>query len=410
MAIIVQKYGGTSVANAERIQAVARRVKEAVGRGDRIAVVISAMAGETERLIALSKAYAAEPKPQALDLLLATGELKSCSLLSIALEEEGVPTKLFTGLEAGFVTDAHHGRARILRVEPAKVIEAMGVGAVAIVAGFQGATEAGEITTIGRGGSDTSAVALAAAIGADRCEIYSDVDGVLTSDPRIVPKARVIDKISYEELMEFADAGAKVMHARSVEMAAKYSVPLQIRSAFSHAAGTRVLPESQIGESLHVSGITCNKNEAKIAIRKVPDKVGINARIFARIARAGINVDLIIQNISAEGFADLTFTCEKDDLRRAMTIACAAAKEVEAGEVEAAGDIAKISAVGLGMRSHAGIAHRMFSALAREEIAIQMIGTSEIKLSVVIDIRHADNAVRILHDEFGLGAPRGHNR
>lgn len=435
MAIIVQKYGGTSVANLERIRSIARRIAESAEGGHRIAAVVSAMAGETDGLIGIARQFGAEPNPRFVDFLVATGEQKTVALLALALEEIGVAACVFTGNGAGILTDASHGRARILKIDPVRVKAALDAGRVAIIAGFQGATESGDVTTIGRGGSDTSAVALAAAIEADRCEIFTDVDGVFTADPRICDKAQILSRISYEELMELADAGAKVVHSRAVEIAAKYDVPLVVKSSFHHPSpnlspegrggergavnrdyvpsprggegqgeggGTTVVPEEEIFECAVISGITCNKGEAKVAIRRVPDKAGVTAKIFAPIARAGINVDLIIQNVSADGFTDLTFTCPKDDLRRAMTLAEGAAREVEAGKVEAAGDIAKISAVGLGMRSHAGVAHRIFKALAAEGIAIQMIGTSEIKVSIVIDIRHADLAVRVLHAEFGL--------
>ncbi|MFA4874620.1 MAG: aspartate kinase, partial [bacterium] len=372
--------------------------------GDRIAVVVSAMAGETDRLIGLAREMSSEPMARDLDLLMATGEQAAVALLSLAIRNEGLDTETFLGFQAGIRTDSNHGRARIEHIDATPVKAALDAGKVAIVAGFQGATPQGAITTIGRGGSDTSAVALAAAIGADHCEIFTDVDGVHAADPRIVPTARLLPKITYEEMMELADAGAKVLHARCVEIAARFRVPLVVRSSFSAGEGTWVVPEEEQMEGAIVSGITCNTGEAKVAIRRVPDKVGVTAAIFAPIAKAGINVDLIIQNVSEDGYTDLTFTVPKEDLRRAMTLAENAAREVAAGRVEAAGDIAKISAVGLGMRSHAGVAHRMFEALAREGIAIQMIGTSEIKVSIVIDIKYAELAVRVLHEAFGLSA------
>ena len=404
MKTIVQKYGGTSVANPERIRAVASRVAAAVKRGDRVAVVVSAMAGETDRLLAAAREFAqgGEPSLAHVDFLVATGEQQSVALLSLALEAQGVPAEAFTGGQAGFHTDENHGRARILGIDALPVKKALEAGRVAVVAGFQGKSEGGEITTIGRGGSDTSAVALAAALEADVCEIYTDVEGVATADPRICSTARVLPRISYEELMELADAGAKVVHSRAVELAAKYRVPLAVKSSFSEAEGTWVVSEEGAMEGTVVSGITCNTGEAKVAIRRVPDKVGVTAKIFAPIAKAGINVDLIVQNVAEDGRTDLTFTVPKEDLRRAMTLAETAAREVEAGRVEAAGDIAKISAVGLGMRSHAGVAHRMFEALAKEGIGIQMIGTSEIKVSIVIDVKYAELAVRVLHEAFGL--------
>lgn len=400
--LIVQKYGGTSVGNAERIRAVAKRVAKYVSDGNKIAVVVSAMAGETDNLIKLAKDISLEPNPSDMDLLLASGEQRTVSLLSLALRELGIPTKTFLGFQAGIITDANHTKARIVKIDSSRVKKELDEGKVAIVAGFQGVTEEGEITTIGRGGSDTSAVALASALNADMCEIFTDVDGVLTADPKICSNAKVLKNISYEEMMELADAGAKVIHSRAVEIAAKFKVPLVVKSSFSNDEGTYIVPEEKIMEDTVISGITCNTTEAKVAIRRVPDRVGVTAKIFSPIAKASINVDLIIQNISADGFTDLTFTVPKEDLRRAMTLAEGAARSVEAGKVEAAGDIAKISVVGLGMRSHAGVAHKIFESLAKENIGIQMIGTSEIKVSVVIDIKYAELAVRTLHDAFGL--------
>lgn len=400
--IVVQKYGGTSVANPERIKDVARRVAMASREGNRIAVVLSAMAGETDRLLEAAREMATDPNPCHTDLLAATGEQASVALLALALEQDGIDSETFVAHQAGIVTDANHGQARIVRMDVARVRAALDAGRIAIVAGFQGVTEDGAITTIGRGGSDTTATALAAALGAKRCEIYTDVDGVYTADPRICGDARALSKISYEEMMELADAGARVLDSRAASLAAKYRVPLAIRSSFEEGEGTSVVPEDEIREGTVVSGITCNTGEAKVAIRRVPDRVGVTAKIFEPISRAGINVDLIIQNVSADGYTDLTFTVPKNDLRRAMTLAEASARRVEAGKVEAAGDIAKISVVGLGMRSHAGIAHRMFRALAEEGIVIQMIGTSEIKVSIVIDIRSAEGAVCALHRAFGL--------
>lgn len=403
MATIVQKYGGTSVAGIDRLKAVAERVAVEVRAGNRVAVVVSAMAGETNRLLALAHEAAKDPDPLSQDMLLATGEQVTTAMLSIVLGSIGIEAQPFLGNHIGCITDDKHGRAKILRMESERVMSALDSGVVAVCAGFQGVTEDGSITTIGRGGSDTSAVALAASLNADRCDIFTDVDGVYTADPRICHDAKCLPKISYEEMMELADAGAKVLHSRSVELAAKFKVPLRVLSAFSQNEGTTVLPEEEIMEGTVVSGITCNTGEAKIAIRRVPDKVGVTAKIFAPLARAVINVDLIIQNVSQDGFTDLTFTVPKEDLRKAIEFAEAAARDVEAGKVEAAGDIAKISVVGLGMRSHSGVAHRIFDALAKQGIAIQMIGTSEIKVSIVIDIKYAELAVRVLHEEFGLG-------
>jgi len=402
MKTIVHKYGGTSVADPGRIKAVAKRVANSWRAGERVAVVVSAQSGETDRLIKLAQEMSREPDARDMDLLVATGEQASVALLSLALRGEGLETETFLGFQAGIFTDANHGRARIERIDPTAVRSALDAGRVAIVAGFQGTTGEGRVTTIGRGGSDTSAVALAAALKADRCEIFTDVEGVATADPRLCPDAKLLKCISYEEMMELADTGAKVLHARCVELAAKFKVPLVVRSSFTESPGTLVVPEERVLEGSVVTGISLTTGEAKVAIRKVPDKVGVTAAIFAPIAKAGIDVDLIIQNVSEDGYTDLTFTVPKNDLRRAMTLAEAAAREVKAGRVEAAGDIAKVSIVGLGMRSHAGVAHRMFAALAKEGIAIQMIGTSEIKVSIVVDIRHSERAVRILHSAFYL--------
>ncbi len=402
MNIVVHKYGGTSVADAHRIRLAAKRIANSAQAGDRIVVVISAAAGQTDRLIALAQEISREPSARDLDLLMATGEQASVALLSMALTDLGIKTESFLGFQAGICTDANHGRARIEKIDPDKVRIALEAGKVAVVAGFQGASKDGAITTIGRGGSDTSAVALAAALGANHCEIFTDVEGVHTADPRICSSARLLPRITYEEMMELANAGARVLHSRCVEIAARYRIPLLVRSSFIDGEGTWVVPEEEIMEGTVVSGITCTTGESKVAIRRVPDKVGVTAQIFAPIAKAGIDVDLIIQNVSADGYTDLTFTVPKDDLRRAMTLAEAAAREVKAGRVEAAGDIAKVSVVGLGMRSHAGVAHRMFDALAKEGIAIQMIGTSEIKVSIVIDIKYSELAVRVLHEAFGL--------
>ncbi|MBN1282525.1 MAG: aspartate kinase [Proteobacteria bacterium] len=402
MQTIVHKYGGTSVADLERIRAVARRVAGVARGGSRVAVVVSAQAGETDRLIRLAHEMAREPHERDMDLLVATGEQASVALLSLALRGEGQETETFLGFQAGIFTDGNHGRARIEGIDPAGVRSALDRGAVAIVAGFQGIAPDGRITTIGRGGSDTSAVALAAALRADRCEIFTDVEGVATADPRICPDAKLLRRITYEEMMELADTGAKVLHTRCVELAARFKVPLVVRSSFTEGEGTWVVPEESVLEGTVVSGISLTTGEAKVAIRKVPDRVGVTAAIFKPIARAGIDVDLILQNVSEDGFTDLTFTVPKADLRRAMQLAEQAARDVKAGRVEAAGDIAKVSVVGLGMRSHAGVAHRMFEALAAEGIAIEMIGTSEIKVSIVVDIREAERAVRVLHKAFGL--------
>jgi len=401
MDLIVQKYGGSSLAGIDRINAVADRVCACVEKGDSIAVVLSAMGADTDRLVDMAETLSKNPDPRDMDILLATGEQVSVAMLAIALRERGTKCETFLGHQAGIMTDKNHGRARIRKMDVGRVRSALDEGRVAIVAGFQGVTEDGAITTIGRGGSDTTAVALAAALGAKRCEIFTDVDGIYTADPSICPDARLLDRSSYEEMMEITDAGARVLHDRAVEIAARHRVPVVVKSSFSDGEGTMIVPEESM-EGAVVSGITCNTGEAKVSIRRVPDRVGITAEIFAPIAAAGIDVDLIIQTVSEEGFTELSFTVPKDDLRRALTLAELAARNVNAGRVSAAGDIAKVSIVGLGMRSHAGVAHRMFARLATEDISIQMIGTSEIKVSIVIDMKHAEHAVRVLHEEFGL--------
>ncbi len=409
MSLIVQKYGGTSVATPEKIKAVAKRIAASKKNGDKIVVVLSAMAGETNRLIDLAKQAGVEPNPKHQDLLVATGEQVSVSLMAIALEELGIKAEPLLAHQVSILTDGNHGRARIRNIDTKKLLQIVDEGTVAVVAGFQGVTEEGAITTIGRGGSDVTAVAIAAALSQVSglrsqvsCEIFTDVDGVFTADPRICQKSRKLSRISYEEMLELADAGAKVLHTRAVEIAAKYSLPVHVRSTFNDSDGTWVVPEEEKMEDALVSGITCNLNEAKVAIRRVPDKVGITAKIFEPISKAQINVDMILQNVSADGYTDLTFTVPKEDLKRAIALTEVVARQVEAGRVEAAGDIAKISVVGLGMRSHAGIAHTMFAALAKEGIGVQMIGTSEIKVSIVIEMKYAELAVRTLHDAFHL--------
>lgn len=402
MTLIVQKYGGTSVATPEKIKAVAKRIAASKKNGDKLIVVLSAMAGETNRLIELSKEAGALPSPKHQDLLVSTGEQVSVSLMAIALEDLGIKAEPLLAHQVSIVTDENHGRARILDIDTKKLLNIIDDGKVPVVAGFQGVTKDGAITTMGRGGSDITAVAIAAALKADRCDIFTDVDGVFTADPRICEKSKKLNRISYEEMLELADSGAKVLHTRAVEIAAKYRVPVHVRSSFRDSDGTWVVPEEESMEDALVSGITCNINEAKVAIRRVPDKIGVTAKIFEPISKAGINVDMILQNVSADGYTDLTFTVPKEDLKKAIALAEVSARQVEAGRVEAAGDIAKISVVGVGMRSHAGIAHTMFDALAKEGIAIQMIGTSEIKVSIVIDMKYAELAVRILHDAFHL--------
>ena len=402
MTLIVQKFGGTSVGDVDRIKAVADRVARVATQGHQVVVVVSAMAGETDRLLELARRTTNEPVPHLQDLLVSTGEQVTVGLLGLALEARGLKSRGFLGHQVRIVTDDRHGKARIKRIDAERIREALDQGNIVVVAGFQGVTEEGAITTIGRGGSDTSAVAIAAALKADVCEIFTDVAGVYTADPRMVPGARLLKRVTYEEMLEMADAGAKVLHHRSVEIAARYHVPLVVRSSFDDGEGTQIVPEEKIMEDTLVSGITLDAKEAKVAIRHVPDRVDTPARIFEPLSKADINVDMILMNVSKEGYTDVSFTVPKDDLKRALTIAERVAREVGAGQVEASADIAKVSVVGLGMRSHAGVAYQMFAALAKEGIGIQMISTSEIKVAMVIDVKYAELAVRVLHDVFGL--------
>lgn len=404
MAVIVQKLGGTSMGSAERIQAVARHIDAAAKEGNHIVAVVSAMAGETNRLIDLAHQLSPSPNDAEFDVLMSTGEGVSCSLLAIALHALGRPAQTLLGFQVPILTDGNHTRARIRYIDPTLIRSLLDRGIVPIVPGFQGMSLAGRITTLGRGGSDTSAVAVAAAIEADKCEIYSDVDGILTADPRIVPSATTLPTLSSEELLEMSGAGAKVVQMRAVELAAQHGIPLHLRSSFDRdKEGTIVVPDDQYLEKTVVTSIAVTKNESKISIRKIPDRSGIAKALFEPIARANINVDMIVQTIHDDGFSDLAFTVTKEDLTRAMQLADAAAKMVSAGRVEAAGDVAKVSIVGVGMRSHAGVAATMFDVLGKEGINIQLISTSEIKVSVVIEMKYADVAVNALHQAFKLG-------
>jgi aspartate kinase len=384
------------------MRAVADRIAATRKQGDDVVVVLSAMAGETNRLLALASEASKEPNPACCDLLVSTGEQVSIAIMSMLLADRGVDSVPLLAHQIHIHTDDNHGRARITKIDDDYLRELMAQGRVPVIAGFQGVSSTGAVTTFGRGGSDVTAAAVAAALGARTCDIMTDVDGVYTADPRICEKARKLSKISYEELLELADGGAKVVHTRAVEIAAAQRLSLRIRSSFSDDEGTWVMPEEEIMESTLISGITANLDEAKVAIRNVPDEVGVVARIFEPIAKAGINVDLILQNLAENGRHDLTFTVPKNDLKRALAHAEGAARVVGAGRVEAAGDIAKISVVGIGMRSHAGVAHTMFETLAKHNISIQMIGTSEIKVSIVIDAKYAKLAVRALHEVFKL--------
>ena len=408
MALLVQKFGGTSVADVDRIRAVAARVAASRGRGDQVVVVVSAMAGETNRLLALAKAIAPAPDDRESDALVSTGEQVTAALAALALQQAGVPARSFLGHQVRIETDNAYGRARIVRVDVDRLRDTLAAGTVAVVAGFQGVDGDGSITTLGRGGSDTSAVALAAALTAEACEIYTDVDGVYTSDPRIVPRARKLDRISYDEMLELASLGAKVLQIRSVEFAKRYRVPVHVRSSFNQEEGTWVVEEDATMNEVSVAGVAHDRDQAKLTLRQVPDRPGIAARLFGPIARANIVVDMIVQNVSSTSATDVTFTVPRGDYEKARALAEGVAREIGAQGVAGELDVAKVSIVGVGMRTHAGIAARMFEILAAEGINIQMISTSEIKVSVVINERYTELAVRALHDAFigGGGAAR----
>ncbi len=403
MALVVQKYGGTSVGNIERIKNVARRVIRQHQKGDQMVVVVSAMSGETNRLVSLAKEIHELPEGREYDVIVSTGEQVTIALLAMAIQSMGVPAVSYLGSQVRILTDDAFSKARIRSIDNDKIHKDLNEGKIVVVAGFQGVDENGNVTTLGRGGSDTTAVAIAAALKADACEIYTDVDGVYTTDPNLCPDARKIDRISYEEMLEMASTGAKVLQIRSVEMAAKYNVPVEVRSSFNDNPGTWVTKEESQMESRMVTGVSLNKDEAKIAVRQVPDTPGVASKIFAPISDANINVDMIVQNVSSEGLTDLTFTVPKSELKRALLIIDQVAKEIGAKKVESSESIAKVSVIGLGMRSHAGIASKMFTTLAKENINIQMISTSEIKISIIIDLKYTELAVRVLHDAFELG-------
>jgi len=403
MSLIVQKFGGTSVGSIERMRAVAKRVAASRAEGHNIVVVVSAMSGETNRLLGLGKEMAKRPSEREMDVLGSTGELVSAALVAIALEQEGVPAKSLSGAQIRLLTDGVFTKARIRTIDSRVLEEHLKQGVVPVVAGFQGVDDHGNVTTLGRGGSDTSAVAIAAAIGADVCEIYTDVDGIYTADPNVCKDARRIDRISFEETLELASLGAKVLQIRSVEVAMKYGVPVHVRSSFSDRDGTWVGGERGELEAEVVAGVTSDKNEMKLTIRDLPDEPGIVATVFEAMANGNVSVDMIIQNISQEGRTDLTFTVTATDLVQATEIAKRVASEIKAGEVRVDDSVAKVSIVGQGMRSHAGVAAKMFRLLAKEGINIQAISTSEIKVSCLIHSKYAELAVRALHAGFGLG-------
>ncbi len=402
MSLIVQKYGGTSVGTVERIQEVAKKLIKFQKEGHELVVVLSAMSGETNRLLALANELNDNPHGRELDVLLSTGEQVTIALLCLALEQQGIHAVSYTGSQVKILTDNTHNKARIMEIDDEKIRKELDAGHIVIVAGFQGCDQEGNITTLGRGGSDTTAVALAAALKADECQIYTDVDGVYTTDPRVVSEARRLDHITFEEMLEMASLGAKVLQIRSVEFASKYNVPLRVLSSFTEGGGTLISVEDPKMEQALISGIAFNRDEAKLTVLGVPDHPGIASQILGPIAKSNIEVDMIIQNTGHDGLTDFTFTIHRNDYKNARTILQSTADSLGAREVIGDEHIAKISVVGVGMRSHAGIASTMFECLAKESINISMISTSEIKISVVIDEKYLELGVRSLHKAFHL--------
>jgi len=402
MALIVQKFGGTSVGTVERIKAVADRVAAERKAGNDMIIVVSAMSGETNRLVGLANEISDRPVAREMDVLLSTGEQVTIALLSMALEARGCPARSYTGSQVHILTDSVHNKARIKDIDGSRVREDIDAGRVVIVAGFQGVDEQGNITTLGRGGSDTTAVAMAAALKADECQIYTDVDGVYTTDPRVVPEARRLPQITYEEMLEMASLGSKVLQIRSVEFASKYNVPLRVLSSFEDGPGTLISVEDKSMEQPLISGIAFNRDEAKLTILGVPDQPGVASQILGPIAEANIEIDMIVQNVAADDTTDFTFTVHRNDFAQGMEVLEQVAKDLGAREVSGDDKIVKISLVGVGMRSHAGIASQMFSTLAAESINIRMISTSEIKISVVVDEKYLELGVRALHQAFDL--------
>jgi len=407
MALVVQKYGGTSVASIEKIKAVAQRVIETRLEGNQVVVVLSAMAGQTDGLIRMAKDMADDPDAREVDVLLSTGEQVSVALFAMAVKSMGYDACSLLGFQAAIHTNDAYGRARVYDIETERISKELNEGRIIAIAGFQGLDEHGDITTLGRGGSDTTAVALAAALDADVCEIYTDVDGIYTTDPNICPKAQKMDMISYDEMLEMASLGAKVLMIRSVEFAKKYGVAIHVRSSFTKERGTMVVAETKDMEKVLVSGVAYNKNEARITIRKVPDHPGIASQIFKPVFEKGILVDMILQNTSEDGLTDLTFTISKPDFYKTMDLVRVVAQEIGAEQVLGDENIAKVSIIGAGMRSHAGVANKMFAALAKENINITMISTSEIKISCVVEEKYTELAVRVLHEAFGLDDEKG---
>lgn len=400
--LIVQKYGGTSVGNPERIKNVAKRVVRTKEEGNDVVVVLSAMSGETDKLINLAAQVSENPDPREMDMLVSTGERVTIALLAMAIQALGHKAQSFTGRQAGIISDSVHTKARIEKISGERVKHALKEGKIAVVAGFQGINEQSDVTTLGRGGSDLSAVAVAAALKADVCDIYTDVDGVYTTDPNMVPQARKLDKISYDEMLELASLGAKVLQTRSVEFAKKYNVPVRVLSSFNDNPGTLVTKEDSDMEKVVVSGVAYDKNQVKVTVTGVPDKPGVAAKIFNEISNNNIIVDMIIQNIGEGGLTDMSFTVPKTDSKKILELMKRVIAEIGAKGVAVKEDIAKISIVGVGMRSHSGVAAKMFSAMAKEGINIMMISTSEIKISVVIDAKYTELAVRVLHETFEM--------
>ncbi|MDB2554710.1 aspartate kinase [Porticoccaceae bacterium] len=408
MSLIVQKYGGTSLGSVERIQAVAEKVARSHRLGDKLVVAVSAMSGETNRLIELAKAIDAQPPLREMDVLVSTGEQVTIALLCMALNKLGVEARSYTGGQVRILTDNAHGKARIQQIDGHRIEADLDAGRVVVVAGFQGSDEDGNITTLGRGGSDTTAVALAAALNADECQIYTDVDGVYTTDPRVVSRAQRLDKITFDEMLEMASQGSKILQIRSVEFAGKYNVPLRVMSSFEEGPGTLISLEDEDEDQMEkavVSGIAFNRDEAKLTIRGIPDQPGVAYKVLGAISAANIEIDVIVQNVAKDNSATITFTVHRNDLSQAEGLLKQIAQDLGALEIDADDQIAKLSIVGVGMRSHAGVAATMFEALAKENINIQLITTSEIKITVVIEERYLELAVRALHTGFDLDSP-----
>jgi len=401
--LIVQKYGGSSVADTDRIKKVAQRIVKYKKQGNKMVIVVSALGDTTDDLIELASKITEVPSEREMDMLISTGEQISVALLAMALHKLGYEAISFTGAQVGIITDTSHTKAKILDINTKRIEQELKRGSIVIVAGFQGLTMSQDITTLGRGGSNLTAVALAKALRADVCEMCTDVEGVFTADPRVVPEARKLSRISYEEMLELASAGAQVLQPRSIEVAKKFNVPIHVRSSFSDKEGTIISKEVKAMEDIVVSGVTVNKDEAKITISDVPDKPGIAAKIFKQLALANINIDMIIQNVSHTGCTDISFTVPQKSLTKTMKIAREVSNKIGAGDVTSNEKIAKVSVVGIGMRSHSGIASKMFSALARNKINIEMISTSEIKISCVINEKNSAKAIKAIHKEFGLG-------